>query len=141
MMIIETSISNSRTVKSFVRFLCAELVIEPKRITVAEWEELESNVIGLCIDESEDEFIILVKMQTRNMQEMLVTIAHEMIHVKQHMKENLGWFLDNRSHIPYLERWWEKEAFSNALPLYKKYITLALNRQKNVAELKLFEDA
>ena len=141
MMIIETAISNPHMVKSFVRFLCIELDIKPKRITVAEWEELESNVIGLCIDESEDEFIILVKEKTRNMQEMLVTIAHEMIHVKQHMKENLGWFLDNRGHIPYLKRWWEKEAFNNALPLYKKYINIALNSQKNVAELELFEDA
>jgi len=140
-MIIETSISHASIVKSFVRFLCIELKINPKRITVAEWEELEGNTIGLCIDESEDEFIILVKEQTRTLQEMLVTIAHEMIHVKQYMENNLGWFLDNYGHIPYLERWWESEAFSDALPLYKKYITLALNRQKNIIEREVFEDA
>jgi len=45
-----------------------------------------------------------------------------MIHVKQYMKENLGWFVDNRSYIPYLERWWEKEAFSGAVPLVEKFI-------------------
>ena len=60
-MIVEAAIANPYIVKSFVAFVCNELNIKPKRITVAEWEELEGNTIGLCIDESEDEFIILVK--------------------------------------------------------------------------------
>ena len=139
-MIVETAIANPYIVESFVAFLCNELKIKPKRITVAEWEELEGNTIGLCIDESEDEFIILVKEKTRNFQEILITIAHEMIHVKQHMKENLGWFLDNRSEIPYLDRWWEKEAFGNSVPLVKKYVDHVTNVQKNVANCELFEN-
>ena len=140
-MIIETAISNSSIVKSFVRFLCIELKIKPKRITIAEWEELEGNTIGLCIDESEDEFIILVKEQSRNLQEILITISHEMIHVKQYIQNNLGWFLDNYGHVPYQERWWEQEAFSDAVPLVKKYAIHLTNIQKNVVDLELFEDA
>ena len=140
-MLIETAISNSAIVKSFVRFLCDELDIKPKRITIAEWEELESNTIGLCIDESEDEFIILVKEKTRDLSNMLVTIAHEMIHVKQYMLQNLGWFLDNNGHIPYQERWWEKEAFSDAVPLVEKYAIHLTNTRKNIINDKLFEDA
>ena len=140
-MLIETSISHAAIVKSFVRFICSELNIKPKRITIAEWEELEGNTIGLCIDESEDEFIILVKEQTRTLHEILITIAHEMIHVKQYMLQHLGWFLDNHGHIPYHKRWWEREAFSHSVPLVKKYVARSLNVQKNVADRELFEDA
>lgn len=140
-MIIETAISNPYIIKSFVTFLCIEFNIKPKRITVAEWEELDSNTIGLCIDESEDEFIILVKEQTRTLQEILITVAHEMIHVKQHIQNNLGWFLDNYGHVPYLERWWEQEAFSDAVPLVKKYADHLTNVRKKVAESEILEDA
>ena len=140
-MIIETAISNPYVVKSFVQFLCTELKINPKRITVAEWEELEGNTIGLCIDESEDEFIILVKEQSRNLQEILITISHEMIHVKQYIQNNLGWCLDNYGHIPYRERWWEKEAFAKSVLLVEKYTIHLTITRKNVIDNELFEDA
>jgi hypothetical protein len=136
-MLIETSISHPAVVKSFVKFLCKELNIQPKRITVAEWEELESNVLGLCIDESEDEFIILVKEQSRDLQDMFVTIAHEMIHVKQYMKQYLGWFLDNYGDIPYRERWWEKEAFDKSVPLVVKFAAHITNIQNNVEKAEI----
>ena len=140
-MLIETAISNSAVVKSFVRFLCTELDIKPKRIIIAELEDFESNTIGLCIDESEDEFIILVKENTRTLSDILITIAHEMIHVKQYMLQNLGWFLDNYGHIHYLERWWEKEAFANSVLLVEKYAIHLTITQKNIINDKLFEDA
>lgn len=136
-MLIETSISHQAVVRSFVKFLCKELDIQPKRITVAEWEELESNVLGLCIDESEDEFIILVREESRNLQDMFVTIAHEMIHVKQYMKQYLGWFLDNYGDIPYRERWWEKEAFDKSVPLVVKFAAHITNIQNNVEKAEI----
>ena len=140
-MIIETAISNASIVKSFVRFLCIELKIKPKRITIAEWEELEGNTIGLCIDESEDEFIILVKEATRTLQDILITIAHEMVHVKQYIQNNLGWCLDNYGHIAYKERWWEKEAFAKSVLLVKKYTIHLTIIQKNVIEREVFDFA
>ena len=140
-MIVETAISNSAVVKSFVRFLCNELKIKPKRIIVAELEDLESNTIGLCIDESEDEFIILVKENTRTLSDILITIAHEMIHVKQYILQDLGWFLDTQYNIPYQERWWEKEAFSGAVPLVEKYAIHLTIIQKNVIEREVFDFA
>ena len=138
-MLIETAISNSAVVKSFVRFLCTELNIKPKRIIVAELEDLKSNTIGLCIDESEDEFIILVKENTRTLSDILITIAHEMIHVKQYMLQNLGWCLDNYGHIPYKERWWEKEAFAKSVLLVEKYAIHLTIARKNVINDKLFD--
>lgn len=117
---IQVQISYSHLAKRFVEFLCKELSVFPKKLVVAPYE-VHDGVLGLCIDESEEEFVILVKEEDRDIAQVFNTIAHEMIHVKQHMKENLGWFLDNRSDIPYLERWWEKEAFSMAVPLVEKF--------------------
>jgi hypothetical protein len=111
---------NGCLVSDFVNFACKELGINPEKITVASWD-IEDEISGMCIDESESEFIILVNETERNLTEVFNTIAHEMIHVKQYMKENLGWFLDNRSYIPYRERWWEKEAFENSVSLVKKF--------------------
>lgn len=117
---VETLIANPNLVEKFTNFICSELDIRPTRITIAPYED-EAEILGLCLDESETEFILLIKENDRNIGEIFTTIAHEMIHVKQYMKENLGWFLDNRSNIPYLERWWEKEAFENAVPLVEKF--------------------
>ena len=117
---IETLIAHPNLVEKFTNFLCSELDIAPTRITIAPYED-EAEILGLCLDESETEFILLIKENDRDIGEIFTTIAHEMIHVKQYMKENLGWFLDNRSNIPYLERWWEKEAFGDAVPLVEKF--------------------
>jgi hypothetical protein len=119
-MSIEVQLKDDRMVEKFAKFLCHELGVFPGRITIASHEAEDGN-LGLCIDESEDEFIILVKEGNRNIGEVFTTIAHEIIHVKQYMKENLSWFLANRSHIPYMERWWEKEAFTGAVPLVEKF--------------------
>lgn len=125
--IVETFIESPSSVKMFVDFLCEELKIKPNRITIASFESEDS--FGVCYDETETDFVILVKEQNRNVGEIFTTIAHEMIHVKQYMKDNLGWFLDNNSHIPYLERWWEKEAYSNAVPLVEKFAkNIQINR-------------
>ena len=111
---------NMRLVSDFVSFVCKELNITPSKITVASYD-VGDQIHGMCIDESDSEYIILVNETERNLTEVFTTIAHEMIHVKQYMKENLSWFLANRSHIPYMERWWEKEAFTGAVPLVEKF--------------------
>ena len=116
----ETNIKNPNLVEKFVLFLCEELQIRPSTILLASYEVEDSN-LGLCIDETESDFIILVKEENRDLGDVYITIAHEMVHVKQYMKENLSWFLHNRSDIPYMERWWEKEAFSMAIPLVEKF--------------------
>ena len=119
-MLLETAVSHPALVEKFAKFLCEELGIFPKRLTIAAYE-IDEDTLGMCIDESEDEFLVLVKERDRDIGQIFNTIAHEMIHVKQYMKENLGWFMDNRSDIPYMERWWEKEAFSNSIPLVEKF--------------------
>jgi hypothetical protein len=120
---ITVELSYPDLVKQFCRFICEEFNIFPHQITIAPYE-VDDQIYGLCIDESENEFLILVKQNNRKIEEIFLTIAHEMVHVKQYLKENLSWFLENRSYIPYEERWWEKEAFSSSIRLLEKFVNI-----------------
>jgi hypothetical protein len=106
-------------VNPFVKFLCDELRVSPREITIVS-EDID-NALGLCIDVEPDVFLILVKESNRNVGEVLTTIAHEMIHVKQYMTQELGRLLDEQKHVPYEQRWWEREAYKNAVPLVEKF--------------------
>lgn len=119
MMFLTTLVPNPTLTQKFVLWLCRELDIQPDAVSV--YGEDDIDVLGMCIDDSETEFTILVKTGARNIGEIFNTIAHEMIHVKQYMKENLGMLLDDCEHIPYMQRWWEVEAFSNSVPMVEKF--------------------
>jgi hypothetical protein len=107
-------------VQKFVEWLCKELQINPRGLEIYAQDDLDG-ALGMCMDVSEDEFMILVKTKHRDIGDYFVTIAHEMIHVKQYLKENLGHWMDNCSDIPYMERWWEVEAFGESIPLVEKF--------------------
>lgn len=120
-MILSTRLDHSydRLVNDFVKFLCSELCILPRHITIIGYD-LEVNY-GMCFDESEGNFTILVKETGRDIGQIFTTIAHEMIHVKQYMTQELGRLLDEQRDVPYEQRWWEQEAYENAVPLVEKF--------------------
>jgi hypothetical protein len=107
-------------VEKFVGWLCVELQISPRSLEVYAQDDLDG-ALGMCVDVSEDEFMILVKTKHRDLADYFVTIAHEMIHVKQYLKENLGHWMDTCSDTPYRQRWWEIEAFGLSAPLVEKF--------------------
>lgn len=118
-MLLTTLTPNPTLTQKFVLWLCDELCIQPDAVSV--YGEPDMDVCGLCMDDSDTEFTILVKTGSRNVGEIFNTIAHEMIHVKQYMQQGLGQLLDNCSHIPYMQRWWEIEAFGQSGPLVEKF--------------------
>lgn len=120
--IIELDNEYNQLIKRFVKFLCKELCILPREIIIANCDVKENN--GMCIDENKGKYIILVKQKDRDIGQVFTTIAHEMIHVKQYMTQGLGHFLDTQSDVPYLERWWEKEARENSVPFVEKFSKL-----------------
>lgn len=105
--------------KDFINFCKIELKIE--HVNIEFDEEYSENLKGECIDLDENNFLILVKLNNRNITEVAITIAHEMTHVKQYVYENLGYHLDNND-IPYHERWWEIEANENGKNFIIEYI-------------------
>lgn len=63
----------------------------------------------------------------RNLAAVLTTIAHELIHVKQYLFDNLyeEFELNQKAgdkKVPYRETWWEKEAWEGQEPLMLKFI-------------------
>lgn len=120
--IVELNNEYAPLAEKFVKFLCKELCILPREILIVDCEVKGNN--GLCIDESEGKYIILVKQKDRDIGQIFTTIAHEMIHVKQYMTQGLGNLLDTQNDIPYFERWWEKEAQQNSVPFVEKFSKL-----------------
>lgn len=120
-MILKTQLHHSydRLVNSFVKFLCEELKVLPREIIIVS-EDIEDG-FGLCLDIESDKFLILVKESGRRVDQVLTTIAHEMIHVKQYMTQELGRLLDEQQDVPYEQRWWEREAYEKAVPLVEKF--------------------
>ena len=116
---VELDDSYNWLAKEFVEFLCRELSILPLKLDIVT-ENMDEN-IGQCIDVDKDSYLILVKTLNRDIDRVFITIAHEMIHVKQYMTQELGRILDEQSHIPYDDRWWEIEAYNMSFPLVKKF--------------------
>jgi len=110
--------------ENFVKFCCEHLDVYPEVISVEGWDTplLINNATGLCYEVEHDyEYLIHVYTRNRNVTEIYNTVAHEMIHIKQFMKQDL----DNviKFHKPiYSERWWEKEASDNSYDIVKKYV-------------------
>lgn len=102
-------------IQSAVRLASDYLHLDPISITV---DKLELNkIFGMCIDISEDEYLILLKPHNR----MLETLFHEMAHVRQYMYENLGAQLDEMKESDYVTRWWEVEANNLAKNMKELY--------------------
>lgn len=120
-MILSTSIDckYDRLVSEFVQFLCDELDVRPRKIDVVGTDLFEN--LGMCLDIEDESYLIFVKETGRRIDQIFITIAHEMIHVKQYMTQELGRLLDEQQHVPYEERWWEQEAYERAVPLLEKF--------------------
>lgn len=111
--------------EKFVTFCCDELSIDPGSIYIEGWDTpLFNKANGLCYEvEHGKEYLIHVYTKDRNMTEIYNTIAHEMIHIKQFIKEDLNNIISKHKPI-YTERWWEKEASAKSLDLVKKYVDI-----------------
>lgn len=121
-------------VSTFVEFLCKELQISPRHITVETMDPsvyLSTKTLGLVMDIEPEEFVIMVYEKHRNITQICNTIAHEMIHIKQFLYDNLNYWLHNSEDIPYMDCWWEVEAYSNSFGLVKKF-TESIEIEKQV---------
>ena len=111
--------------EQFVTFCCKELDISPNYIYVEGWDTpLFNKANGLCYEVEHDyEYLIMVQTKDRNITEIYNTVAHELVHVKQFIKEDLVNHIEKEKPI-YSERWWEKDASKNSVELVKKYVDI-----------------
>jgi len=112
--------------EKFVTFCCDQLGVYPDLITVEGWEEpFKDGALGLCYEvDLREEYLIMVSTKGRNITEIYNTIAHEMLHVKQFMKNNLSENITDEHKPVYNERWWEQEAGKKSMNLVKKYVDI-----------------
>jgi|TARA_B110000977_G_scaffold188227_1_gene256228 hypothetical protein len=114
---------------NFINFCCDDLGVYPDLITVEGWDEpFKDGATGLCYEvDAKEDYLIMVSKEGRNTTEIYDTIAHEMIHVKQFMINNLSKNLCQASRPHYTERWWEIEAKENSFDMVKKYVDILMN--------------
>jgi len=110
--------------EKFVQFCCENLKAFPNKLEIDEYL-VNDNTTGLCVDFDDDNFLILVRVKNRNLTQIYTTIAHELVHVKQHMYDNLNdLLLYNNGN---LNTWWEKEAYEKSDKLVENFITFFQN--------------
>ena len=113
---------DEKLTQDFVYFCCKELDVQPDSIEIVGDDWTGENT-GLCIDLDEKDFLICAAVNDRNLTQIYTTIAHELVHIKQYMKQDLGSLL-NKDKPEYLDRWWEKEAREKSLDLVKKFVDI-----------------
>ena len=104
-MIETTGLKHNFIIKCLNRF--AEILdIELPNLSIFVDETIKVN--GACYQNAPDDYMIVLRSQEEE-GNMVQTLAHEMVHVKQYLKDNLASHFTHD--IPYMERWWEIEAF------------------------------
>lgn len=78
-------------------------------INLEKFEDTDA-AVGYCLAVDKREFVIEVnKCQTK--EEIITTLTHEMVHVKQYARCELG-VDEKQDDVPYQERWYEVEAYA-----------------------------
>lgn len=86
-------------------------------------DDMVDGLNGMLIDENEHSYLIVLD-DRREIGHIIHTLFHEMVHVRQHLRDGLGMKLESCAHIPYLEREWEIEAVRVSSDMMKEYIAL-----------------
>jgi len=79
---------------------------------------------GTCIDTDDREYEIEVN-KNQSLEDLCVTICHEMVHIKQYVRKEL--FSDvifYKTREEYLNLPWEVEAYKKQEILYKKWLSI-----------------
>ena len=91
-------------------------------------DDIEETVNGMVFENMDDgNFLILIR-ERESLEDMILTIVHELVHVKQYLKDGLADCISEVNRIPYLEQWWEIEAFAETNKIVRKYVENKLER-------------
>jgi hypothetical protein len=118
---------DERLTVDFATFCCHALDIKPRVLYIDAYDELADGLLGYCLDVDVDKGIysIVVSTGDRNITEIYKTIAHEIVHVKQYMLQDLGNLIEMKGY-DYKSVWWEEEANKKSDELVKKYVDILI---------------
>ena len=128
-MIIEVVELDTSLTTNFINFCCDELAVYPELITIeGQDKSFKDGALGLCYEvNNKEDYLIMVSKEGRNATEIYNTIAHEMIHVKQFMIQNLSKNVCQESKPVYTNHPREIEAKEKSFNLVKKYVDILTN--------------
>lgn len=106
-----------------VTLFCDALGIEVPNLHIFVDETIA--VAGACYQNAHDDYLIALRDQDDG--QMIVTLAHELVHVKQYVLDDLA--NEFTTSIPYRERWWEVEAYKKEVELAELLIA-AMDRKE-----------
>lgn len=110
-------IPDESIVTKTVDFFCRVLNI-PSDIDIHLFVDETLQSQGACYQNSPSEYMIVLACQ--KIEQMIVTIAHELVHIKQFIYDELDKHFDDS--IPYHERWWEQEASESESVLMELFL-------------------
>lgn len=118
MIIINGGTKNQRKyAHSIVRFICEKFSITPTVEINFKRMGNDTN-LGYCLELGDNEYEIDLK-RTLRLREMLITLAHEMVHVKQYFKGEYD--QPNETDIEYWDRPSEIEAHGREVGLFIRW--------------------
>jgi hypothetical protein len=112
-----------KELKEAVDIFSTALDLDSISVEIYILDDLVSN--GCVYQVDLNSYILFLK--ERPIGHMLVTLAHEFVHIKQYVKDDLNSRLDFS--IPYQQRWWEQEAFQKESILCKKLLDFLLSTE------------
>lgn len=86
-------------------------------------DDITDGANGMLIDDIPNKRFTMLVQNGRHISQILMTIVHELVHVKQYIRDGLAEVSDSLfQNIRYLERWWEVEAFEKTPEIIGNYI-------------------
>lgn len=86
-------------------------------------DDIVDGANGMIIDDIPNKKFTILIQNGRHISQILMTIVHELVHVKQYIRDGLAEVSDSLfQNIPYLERWWELEAFEKTSEIIGDYV-------------------
>ena len=117
-----TNKKQQRTIEAALWFAKSYLLPRHKidEIEIESWKDLPHD--GDCYDADDRSFIIRVNKDLSK-EDLLTTIFHEFVHIKQHIKKEFGGdvFAISNEEVAYMDRPYEVEAFRLEKELLEEY--------------------
>lgn len=115
----ELGLNTTLLLEIFTHYCCEELNLLKVKIELNVCD-IDDSLRGYVLDE-EDDYKVFVR-NNMDIDTTCKTIAHELMHVKQFVFNNLREHIQNNSGVDYENTWWEEQAFKGSFKIYKKFV-------------------
>lgn len=110
-------------------YACDQLIIDHMNFKVNVFvDDMVETTNGMVMEYMDDGYFVVLIRERESLEDMIITLVHELVHVKQYLKDSLSDYIEGVNTIPYLEQWWEIEAFDKTNEIVKNYVSVKLGK-------------